>query len=226
MGGAVGYTETTMKLYGYWRSSSTWRVRIALAWKRIPYTYQPVHMLRGGGEQHGPAYRAVNPLGEVPSLEWTDPGGAVRRLSQSFAIIDHLERVHPQPALAPADPFLAGRARQLAEMVYAGIQPLQNLNVLNRVRDELKGDPQAWARHYIARGLAALEALAPETAGAFLVGDAPTLADVYLVPQLYNARRFALDLGPYPTLLRAEASCQPLPAFAEAHPDKQVDAEP
>jgi maleylpyruvate isomerase len=214
-----------MKLYGYWRSSSTWRVRIALGWKGIPHEYQPVHMLRGGGEQHAAAYRAVNPLGEVPTLEWTDAGGTVRRLSQSFAIIDYLERVHPQPALIPADPFLGGRARQLAEIVNSGIQPLQNLGVLNRVRD-LQGDAQAWARHYMSRGLAAMEALAPETAGAFLVGDAPTVADVYLIPQLYNARRFAVDLTPYPTLLRAEASCQPLPAFADAHADRQPDAEP
>jgi maleylpyruvate isomerase len=215
-----------MKLYGYWRSSSTWRVRIALGWKAIPFDYQPVHMLRGGGEQHAAGYRAVNPLGEVPSLEWTDAAGRTRRLSQSFAIIDYLERVHPTPSLLPADAFLAGRARQLAEMVNAGIQPLQNLRVLAQVRDELHGDAQAWARHHVARGLAAMEALAPDTAGAFLVGDAPSVADVYLVPQLYNARRFALDLSPYPTLLRAEASCQPLPAFAAAHPDRQPDAEP
>ncbi len=217
------YTQY-VKLYGYWRSSSTWRVRIALAWKRIPFEYQPVHMLRGGGEQHADTYKAVNPLSEVPALEWSDRG-TVRRLSQSFAIIDYLERVHPQPSLVPADPFLAGRARQLAEIVNSGIQPLQNLGVLNRIRD-LSGDAQAWARHYIGRGLAAMEALAPETAGAFLVGDAPTVADVYLVPQLYNARRFALELAPYPTLLRAEASCQALPAFADAHPERQSDAEP
>ena len=214
-----------MKLYGYWRSSSTWRVRIALAWKRIPHEYQPVHMLRGGGEQHAAAYKAVNPLSEVPALEWTE-NGVVRRLAQSFAILEYLEQAFPQPSLIPDDPFLAGRTRQLAEMVNSAIQPLQNLRVLTRVRDELHGDPQAWARHFVGRGLAAMETLAPETAGAFLVGDAPTLADVYLVPQLYNARRFAMDLAPYPTLLRAEASCQQLPAFAEAHAEKQLDAEP
>lgn len=214
-----------MRLYGYWRSSSAWRVRIALAWKGIAYEYQAVHLR--AGEQQAPSYRALSPLGEVPTLEWTEAGqpGAVRRLSQSFAIIDYLERIHPTPPLFPADPFLAARARQLAEMVNAGIQPLQNLAVLNRVR-ELQGDPQAWARHYVTRGLAAMEALAPETAGAFLVGEAPTVADAYLIPQLYNARRFALDLAPYPTLLRAEASCEQIPAFVQAHPDKQPDAEP
>jgi maleylpyruvate isomerase len=211
-----------MKLYGYWRSSSAWRVRIALAWKGIPHEYQPVHLR--AGEQQAPSYLALSPLGEVPTLEWTEAGVA-RRLSQSFAIIDYLERVHPTPPLFPADPFLAARARQLAEMVNAGIQPLQNLAVLNRVR-ELEGDAQAWARHFVSRGLAAMEALAPETAGAFLVGDAPTVADAYLVPQLYNARRFALDLTPYPTLLRAEASCEQVPAFVQAHADKQPDAEP
>lgn len=211
-----------MKLYGYWRSSSAWRVRIALAWKGIPHEYQAVHLR--AGEQQAPSYLSLSPLGEVPTLEWTEAGVA-RRLSQSFAIIDYLERVHPTPPLFPADPFLAARARQLAEMVNAGIQPLQNLAVLNRVR-ELKGDAQAWAGHFISRGLAAMEALAPETAGAFLVGDAPTVADAYLVPQLYNARRFALDLTPYPTLLRAEASCEQVPAFVQAHADKQPDAEP
>jgi maleylpyruvate isomerase len=211
-----------MKLYGYWRSSSAWRVRIALAWKGVPYEYQPVHLLRDGGEQHGPAYRAVNPLEEVPTLE-LEVDGQLRRLTQSLAIIDFLEAYAPSPPLFPRAPFLRARVRQLAEIINAGTQPLQNSGVLARVK-QLGADEQAWARHYIARGLAALELVAGETAGAFLVGDAVSVADVLLVPQLYNARRFALPLESYPLLARVEAACVSLPAFVDSHPDKQPDA--
>jgi maleylpyruvate isomerase len=215
-----------LTLYGYWRSSSSWRVRIALHHKSLAYTDRPVHLVRGGGEQHQEGYAGVNALREVPVLEIEDPRGS-RRLTQSMAIIDYLERLVPEPALLPDDPWLAARARQLAEIVNAGIQPLQNRLVLDRIK--LGGGDEAasaWARHFIARGLTTLEAAAAETAGAFLVGEAVTLADVYLVPQLYNARRFNLDLAPYPTLLRAEQTCQALPAFTATHPDRQPDAEP
>ena len=212
-----------MKLYGYWRSSSAWRVRIALAWKGVPYEYQPVHLVRGGGEQHSAAYHAINPLEQVPTLELEEEG-RVRRLTQSLAIIDYLESYAPSPPLLPRAPFLRARARQLAEMINAGIQPLQNSGVLARVKNELGGDDAAWARHYIARGLAALELVAAETAAAFLVGEAVSIADVLLVPQLYNARRFGVDLAPFPLLGRVEAACVTLPAFADSHPDKQPDA--
>jgi maleylpyruvate isomerase len=212
-----------MKLYGYWRSSSTWRVRIALAHKGLAYQYDAVHLVRDGGEQHAARFRAINPMSEVPVLE-LDEGGVTRRLTQSLAIIEYLERTVPRPALLPDDAFLAARARQLAEMVNAGIQPLQNSAVLARVRDQLRGDEAAWARHYISRGLSALELVCQDTAGSFLVGDAPTVADVCLVPQLYNARRFAVDPAAYPTLLRVEAACLALPAFVDSHPDRQPDA--
>jgi maleylpyruvate isomerase len=212
-----------VKLYGYWRSTSAWRVRIALAWKRLPYDYQAVHLVRGGGEQHSAAYRAVNPLEQVPVLE-VEENGRVYRLTQSLAILDLLEAMAPTPPLLPRAPFLRARARQLAEVVNSGIQPLQNSGVLARVRDELHGDEVAWARHYISRGLAALEVMAAETAAAFLIGEAVSIADVCLVPQLYNARRFGVPLEAYPTLTRVEATCVALPAFAESHPDKQPDA--
>jgi maleylpyruvate isomerase len=213
-----------LRLYGYWRSSSSWRVRIALHHKGLEHVNQPVHLVREGGEQHREGYAGVNALREVPVLEIEDPRGT-RRLTQSMAIIDYLERLVPEPPLLPDDPWLAARARQLAEIVNAGIQPLQNRLVLDRIKSG-GGDPAAWARDFISRGLTALEASAAETAGAFLVGDVVTLADVYLVPQLYNARRFDLDLGPYPTLLRAEQACQALAAFTATHPDRQPDAEP
>jgi maleylpyruvate isomerase len=212
-----------MRLYGYWRSSSAWRVRIALLHKGLPYENRPVHLVRDGGEQHGPAYRAVNPMAEVPTLE-LEEGGAVRRISQSLAIIGYLERVAPQPPLLPTEPFAAARAWQLAEMVNAGTQPLQNSAVLLRVKNQLGGDEQAWARHFITRGLTALEQAGAETAARFLVGDAVSVADVCLIPQLYNARRFGVDLGAFPRLTQVEAHCLALPPFVDSHPDRQPDA--
>jgi len=218
-----------MKLYDYWRSSSAWRVRIALRWKGVAYDRQAVNLIApgpAGGEQHEAAYRTLNPLGQVPLLE-LDPaeagGSPLRHIAQSMAILEFLEERIPTPPLLPADPVLRARARQLAEMVNAGIQPLQNLATTNYVKHQLDGDVTAWIRHFIGRGLTALEATAAPTAGAFLVGDAVSFADVYLVPQLYAARRFSVDLEGFPTLLRAESSCAPLAAFAAAHPDQQPD---
>ncbi len=143
-----------------------------------------------------------------------------------MAILAYLEERFPTPPLLPPDPWLRARARQLAEMVNAGIQPFQNLAGLIAPEGGSASTRSAWAREFNARGLAALEAAAQETAGAFLVGDAPSLADVYLVPQLYAARRWSVDLAPYPTLLRVEATCAALPSFAAAHPDAQSDAVP
>jgi len=212
-----------MILYDYWRSSSAWRVRIALHWKGIAFERRVVNLIaKGGGEQHAPAFLALNPLRQVPVLVTDDGAHAI---TQSMAIIGYLEEQFPSPPLLPADPWLRARSRQLAEMVNAGIQPMQNLSVLERV--QAGGlDANEWARHYIAVGLAALETAARETAGTFLVGDAPSIADAYLIPQLYNARRRSVDLAPCPTLVRVEAACAALPAFAAAHPDAQTDAVP
>jgi maleylpyruvate isomerase len=212
-----------MKLYGYWRSTSTWRVRIALGLKGLRYEYVPVHL--GRGEQWTDGFGAVNPRHEVPVLE-VEEQGRLHHLAQSLAIIEYLEERHPAPPLLPREPLARARARQLAEMVNAGIQPLQNLIVMNHVRDELHGDEKAWTRHWIARGLAALELAARETAGHFLVGDEVSYADVYLVPQLYAARRFDVALETCPTLTRVEATCSELPAFREAHASRQSDADP
>ena len=208
-----------MILYDYWRSSSAWRVRIALHWKKLPFERRVVNLIKDGGEQHAADFATLNPLRQVPVLV-TDEG---RTITQSMAIIGYLEERFPAPALLPADPWLRARARQLAEMVNSGTQPLQNMNVLDKV--QAGGlDRNEWARHFIARGLAALDAAAQETAGTFLVGDAVSLADAYLVPQLYNARRWNVDLSPIPTLVRIESACAALPAFAAAHPDAQSDA--
>lgn len=211
-------------LYSYWRSSCSWRVRIALAYKNIPYTYRAVHLLKDGGEQHGATYRQLNPAAQVPTLQWSQ-AGTTHNLSQSLAILEWLEEHVATPMLLPADPWLRARARQIAETINAGIQPIQNLSVGQYVRDQLGGDMQAWFRHWTARGLAALEPMVRATAGQYCVGDHPTIADCCLVPQLYNARRFQLDLAAYPTLTQIDAACAALPAFQAAHPDRQPDAE-
>ncbi|MBN1206086.1 MAG: maleylacetoacetate isomerase [Myxococcaceae bacterium] len=214
-----------MKLYSYWRSSCSWRVRIALNLKGLDYTYEAVHLLKDGGQQNTEAFRALNPMRTVPTLE-LEEAGQVRRLSQSLAILEYLEERYRTPALLPAEPLLRARARMLAEMVNSGIQPLQNLTVLQWVKGELKGDDKAFAAHWNARGLTALEAAVKETAGTYCLGDTVSFADICLVPQLYGARRFGVDLTPYPTLTRIEAACEKLPAFQAAHPDRQPDAAP
>lgn len=210
-----------MKLYGYWRSGATWRVRIALALKGVTYDYQPVNLLTG--QQHQDPYRTLNLMQTVPLLEWNE-GGAIRRLAQSLAIIHFLEERFPSPPLLPPDPWLRARARQLAEMVNSGIQPFQTPVVLGQVK-AFGGDEKAWVHFFHTRGLTALEEETSRTAGRFSVGDAPTIADCCLVPQLYATRRFKIDLTPYPTLTRIEAACEALPAFQAAHPDRQPDAE-
>ena len=210
-----------MKLYGYWRSGATWRVRIALAWKGLAHEYQAVNLLQG--QQHEPPYRTLNLMESVPLLEWNE-GGAIRRLAQSLAILVHLEQRFPSPPLLPTDPWLRARAHQLAEMVNSGIQPFQTPLVLGKVK-ELGGDDRAWVEFFHQRGLAALEEETSRTAGRFSVGDAPSIADCCLVPQLYACRRFKIDLTPYPTLVRIDAACATLPAFQAAHPDRQPDAE-
>jgi maleylpyruvate isomerase len=214
-----------MKLYSYWRSTSSWRVRIALNLKGLAYTYEAVHLLKDGGQQNTDAYRALNPMRTVPTLEFEE-GGMVRRLSQSIAILEYLEERYRTPALLPADPLLRARTRMLAEMVNSGIQPLQNLSVLQYVKNEMKGDDKSFAAHWNARGLTALEAAVKETAGTYCLGETVSFADIYLMPQLYSARRYGVDLAPYPTLTRIEAACEKLPAFQAAHPDRQPDAAP
>jgi maleylpyruvate isomerase len=212
-------------LHNYWRSSASWRVRIGLELKGLAYTYAPVHLVRGGGEQLQDAYRALNPMAQVPTLEVREEG-RTHLLSQSMAILEFLEERHPTPALLPADPFERATVRQLAELMNSGIQPLHNLAVVNHVAEALHGDKQAWAGKWIARGLEALEAKAKQTAGRQLFGDQLTFADVCLIPQLYAARRFGVDPGGYPTLARVEATCAALPAFQRAHADAQPDAQP
>lgn len=209
-----------MKLHGYWRSSATYRVRIALAYKSVDYTIEPVHLVEGGGQQHTEAYRAKNPMAQVPSLEVGD--GVF--LAQSMAILEYLEERYPKPPLLPPDPIARARARQLAEIVNSGIQPFQNLATIKRLK-AAGIDADAWCVDHIRRGLGAYTAICETTAGAFSVGDAPSFADCALVPQLYNARRFGIDVdAELPLLARIDARCAELDAFARAHPDRQPDA--
>jgi maleylpyruvate isomerase len=216
-------TPRAFKLYGYWRSSCSWRVRIALAYKGVPHEIQAVHLVKDGGEQHQEPYRQKNPMAQVPTLEF-EQGGALRRVAQSLAILELLEEWFPAPRLLPEDPYLRGRTRQLAEMINAGIQPMQNLSLLQHLKRDLGVDEQAFARRFIHLGLTAFQAAAGELAGRFCVGSEVTLADACLVPQLYNARRFGVSLDELPLLTRIEAACMTLPAFQDAHADRQADA--
>jgi maleylpyruvate isomerase len=206
-----------VKLHSFWRSSASWRVRIALHYKGLPFEYVPVNL--GGQQQYQDEYRALNPMEQVPTLTLDDG----RMVTQSLAIIEYLDETVPSPALLPRDPYLRARTRQLAEVVNSGIQPLQNTSPLLEVM-RIGGDSEAWARKWIDKGLRALERTAADTAGRFLVGDSLSMADVCLVPQLGNARRLKLDLAPFPLLVRVEAECEKLDAFARARPDQQPDA--
>jgi len=214
-----------LRLHNYWRSSASHRVRIALGLKRLEWEYVVVHILRDGGEQHRPDYVAKNPMEQVPTLEVVDDDGGVRLLQQSLAIVEYLDERWPDPPLLPRDPYLRARSRALAEIVNSGIQPLQNLSVTNKVK-ALGGDERTWAQGFIAHGLSAYARLAADTAGRFSVGDAPTLADLALVPQLHSARRFGVPLDDFGLLTRIEAACNELPAFTAAEPGRQPDAQP
>jgi maleylpyruvate isomerase len=212
-----------MKLYSYFRSSAAYRVRIALHLKGLAFDYAPVHLRKG--EQHVDAYRSVNRQELVPTL--IDGDTAV---TQSLAIIEYLDERHPEPPLLPSTPAERARVRAIALAIVCDIHPLNNLRVLRylvrtlNVGEEAK---DAWYRHWIDTGLGALEAqiAADSSTGTFCHGDAPTMADVCLVPQLANARRANIPLESYPTLLRIDANCRALDAFARAAPERQPDAD-
>ena len=209
-----------MRLYDYWRSSAAYRVRIALNFKRLAYEQIAVDLRAGA--QRAPEFLERNPQGLVPVLE--DDGA---RLTQSLPILNYLEERYPEPALLPKD--LAGRAvsRGIAVAIACEIHPLNNLRVLHYLEHELGlGEAQrlAWYRHWIAEGLGPIETTLRASAGAFCVGDAPSLADVCLVPQVYNARRWQCDLEPYPTICRIDERCLQIDAFVRAAPERQPDA--
>lgn len=213
-----------MKLYTYWRSTAAYRVRIALHLKGLRFELEPVHLVRDGGEQHQEPYRAINPQGLVPTLM---DGGHV--LTQSLAILEYLEEKHPEPALLPSDAVGRARVRSLAQVIASEVHPLNNLRVLQYLKDEIGvSDSQktAWYHHWLEQGLAPLEKrLANESAtGRYCHGDSVSMADLCLVPQLYNARRFEFPLDDYPTLSRIDEACRELDAFRAAAPEAQPDA--
>ena len=215
-----------MKLYSYFRSSASFRVRIALAFKGMDYDYIPVHLLKGGGQQFGDEYRALNPACLVPVLQ-DDEG---RALTQSLAIIEYLEETRPQPPLLPADTAGRARVRSLALSIACEIHPLNNLRVLGYLTKTLglsEEQKNAWYRHWVETGLSTVETqlAADSRTGTFCHGDTPTLADVCLVPQIFNAQRFNSRLDHVPTVMRIHERCLELPAFACSVPAEQPDAE-
>jgi maleylpyruvate isomerase len=214
-----------MKLYSYFRSSAAYRVRIALNLKGLDYDYVPIHLLRDGGEQLKPAYRAVNPDGIVPALVDGDDV-----LTQSLAIIEYLEETHPEPALLPKSPLDRAFVRSVAMQVACEIHPLDNLRVLKYLKHTVKVPDEtkdAWYRHWVETGFESLEKrlAADKRVGALTFGDTPTVADLCIVPQVFNSRRFGIDVSRYPTIERIADHACTLDAFRRAAPAEQPDAE-
>ncbi len=214
-----------LRLYSYWRSSASHRVRIALQLKGLSYEYVPVHLGAGEGEQFSAAYRALNPQSRVPALETQDG-----ILTQSMAILEWLEETRPQPALLPGSSRDRARVRAMAQVLIADVQPLQNQSVTRYLQASLHIDEAAlksWLREWVGRGLAALESLLGQggsEGGLFCHGGRPSFADVCLVPQCASARRFGVDLNAYPIISRIDQHCSGLPAFQRAAPAAQPDA--
>lgn len=211
-----------MKLYSFFRSSAAYRVRIALNLKGVAYETIGIHLTKEGGRNRSPEYRAVNPQMRVPALAL--PGGEV--LIQSLAIIDYLDEVYPDPPLLPADPIARAHVRAFAQVIACDIHPLNNTGPLRFLKNQLKHEQaeiDVWYAHWITTGFEALEALIGP--GPYTFGPQVTLADLCLVPQVANARRFKVPLDRFPKIVAADAACQLLPAFDKARPENQPDAE-
>lgn len=207
-----------LKLYNYFRSSASFRVRIALNLKNLNYEELNIHLVNNGGEHLKDEYLKINPHALVPALQDAD-----KTITQSLAIIEYLDELHPAPPLLPSDPYLKATARSFALTIASEIHPLNNLRVLKYLTHELalsEDKKNQWYRHWIANGLSGLEDQLNKlkVSGDFCLGNSPTIADIFLVPQLYNARRFECDLSQYTTLTRIDAHCQTLPAFNKAWP--------
>jgi maleylacetoacetate isomerase len=211
-------------LYSYWRSSAAFRVRIALNLKGLRYETRAVHLVRDGGEQHAQDYVALNPQQLVPVLIDDD-----RVMTQSMAIVEYLDETHPSSPLLPADAAGRARVRALAHIVGCDIHPLGNLRVLQQIGTQFGADDEqkgSWMRHWITAGFQAMETMLANSkdTGRYCHGDAPSLADLCMVPQVYNARRWKMSLDAYPTIVRIDAACAELDAFREAMPEQQPDA--
>jgi maleylacetoacetate isomerase len=213
-----------LTLYDYWRSSACYRVRIALNLKDMPYTAKPVHLLDNGGEQHSAAHRALNPQETIPVLV-----DGARVIRQSLAILEYLDEVHPEQALLPSAARDRAHVRGLAQLVACDIHPLNNLRVMQYIEREYgvqQPERERWMRHWMEEGLRAFEAIldADAATGMYCHGESPTMADACLIPQVYNARRFGIDLSPYPMIRRIDEKCLSLAAFDAARPERQPDA--
>nr|XP_045009952.1 maleylacetoacetate isomerase isoform X3 [Jaculus jaculus] len=205
-------------LYSYFRSSCSWRVRIALALKGIDYETVPINLIKDGGQQFSKEFQTLNPMKQVPALRID---GLI--IGQSLAIIDYLEETRPTPPLLPQDPKKRASVREISNLIASGIQPLQNLSVLKQVGQE---NQLTWAQKVIASGFTALEQILQKTAGKYCVGDEVSVADLCLVPQVANAERFKVDLTPYPTISHINKTLLTLEAFQVSHPCRQPDTPP
>lgn len=211
-----------MKLYSYFRSSAAYRVRIALNLKGLPYEMVPIHLTKDGGRQHAPEFRRINPQARVPALELSS--GEI--LTQSLAIIEYLEDIHPEPSLLPADALDRAKSRAIAQLIACDIHPLNNLIALQYLRRQLKHEQpeiDAWYHHWIIEGFGALETML--NPGPYACGAQVTIADICLVPQVANARRLKVPLDQFPKIVAVDAACLKLPAFDKARPENQQDAE-
>ena len=211
-----------MKLYTYFRSSAAYRVRIALNLKGLAYEAISIHLTKDGGVQHSAPFRAVNPQGRVPALA-LDNGDTI---TQSLAIIEYLDETHPKPPLLPADPVARAKIRAVADLIACDIHPLNNLIALQYLKRELKHEQptiDTWYHHWILQGFAALETML--NPGPYSFGNEVTLADICLVPQVFNARRLKVPLDKFPNIVAVDAACLKLPAFDKARPENQPDAE-
>ena len=215
-----------MKLYGYWRSSAAYRVRIAMNLKSLVAEQVSVHLVKDGGEQHKDEYQQLNAQQLVPSLIIED-NGQQQVLTQSLAIIEYLDEVYPEVSLLPSTPLDKSIVRAMALSIACEVHPLNNLKVLQYLSGELNVDndsKQAWYHHWVKEGFMALEKQLEQHSGLFSFGDTPSLADICLVPQVYNAKRFKVDMSPYPNIERINAHCLTLQAFIDAVPENQMDA--
>lgn len=206
-----------ISLYSYWRSSCSWRVRTVLDYKNLEYTTIPIHLLQQ--KNVAAEYLEKNPMGQVPALTYNN-----FTLTQSMAIIYYLESKHPEPSLLPSSPEDRARVWEICEIINSGIQPLQNLPILDLAEKAGVGKKE-WAQKVISEGLYSVEQIISTTAGSFCLGNSATLADVFLIPQVYNAKRFEVDLTPFPNVSRINDHCLGLSYFQKSHPSSQPDAE-
>uniref|UniRef100_A0A4W5K6V5 Maleylacetoacetate isomerase n=1 Tax=Hucho hucho TaxID=62062 RepID=A0A4W5K6V5_9TELE len=201
-------------LHGYFRSSCSWRVRIAFALKGIEFDHLPVNLIKDGGQQLTDQYKALNPMQQVPAVQIDGI-----TLSQSLAVIQYIEETRPGPRLLPADPKKRAQVRMISDLIASGIQPMQNLYVLQKIGAE----KLQWGQHFIQRGFEALEPILKETASKYCVGDEISMADICLVPQVYNAERFKVDVDQFPTIKRLNQTLMKVDAFKLSHPSCQPD---